>query len=183
MLDGFDVDVATSLRAAKRELASSRHVGIIVLVQSSTDLAAAGPARARGGTAPMLVIGPRPDERVASRAQLADAQCVFGVRVDANVRAFVERLERRLPPRPRSPQAIVARQPRAKKLSLRQRAVLVQIAAGLPRAQLPSVLGVSRDTVKSHVRILLRTFGVGSCDELYMLLHGLHRARARRARA
>jgi DNA-binding CsgD family transcriptional regulator len=179
MLDGFDVEVAPSLRTAKRHLASSRHAGIIVLVQSASDLAAALPARTRGNAPPMLVVGPRPDENVASRAQLADAQCVFGVRVDANVRAFVARLVRRAPPRPRSPQALVARHVRAKGLSPRQHSVLLQIASGVQRAELAAVLGVSRDTVKTHVRHLLRAFGVASCDELYMLLFGIHRRRRR----
>jgi DNA-binding CsgD family transcriptional regulator len=160
---GLDVDEASDVRSAHQRGRAS-YAGWIVFVQSVSDLASAS-HRARGSAAPMLVVAPRADAAIANRAQLIDAQCVFGADIARNVRAFAERV---LAARHRGPTPEVLARAFAGSAHLprRQHDLLVHVAAGVPRTELRVVMGVTENTVKSLVRSVLRVFELRNIDVL-----------------
>lgn len=139
---------------------------IIVLVQQASDLDAVPTGRVRGGGPPMLVIAPSAHASVANRAQLLDAQCLFGPDIDEHIRAFVARLRAVRRETPRAAEELATRYAHGIELSRRQREILVHVAGGVRRGELARAMGVSEATIKTIARLLLRRLGARHLDEV-----------------
>lgn len=161
----FDVlELATFADVPRRSPRDLR--GIIALVQEVSDLDRAPAKRTHGAEVPMLVIAPSAHAAIANRAQLLDAQCLFGADIDVNIRAFVARLPDARRERPRAPEEVAARYANGIGLSRRQHELLVHVAAGVRRDQLAQAMGASEATIKTIARHVLRRLGARRIDEL-----------------
>jgi DNA-binding NarL/FixJ family response regulator len=128
-------------------------------------------ARRVGHPAPCLIATTTPTPSLLNRAHLLGASCVALPEISANVCAFVERAlsarasaDARLAHRARSLADRVG-------LTPREREILELVARGAPRRILARRLGVSENTLKTHVKRLLAKAGDDSLEELARRLH------------
>ena len=141
-----------------------------VIVPDGSGLALLAWARARGDLTPALVVTGVLDPGPANSAQALGAEFLYKPYGLANLQAF---LARALAPaamdtRVTAVDDLIA----VHELSDRESALVRCIARGIARADLPQVLGVSDNTVKTHIRRVLRKTGHGRVADLYRDLTG-----------
>ncbi len=141
-----------------------------VVVPDGSGLELLSWARARGDVTPALVVTGVLDRAPVNSAQALGAEFLYKPYSVANLRAF---LTRALAPsgadgRVTAVDDLIA----VHELSDRETALVRCIARGVARMDLAEVLGVSDNTVKSHIRRLLRKTGHKRIAHLYRDLAG-----------
>lgn len=141
-----------------------------VIVPDGSGLELLSWARARGDVTPALVITGARDPEPANAAQALGAEFLYKPYTIANLRAFLTRAL--------APSALDARVTAVDdliavhQLSDREAALVRCIARGVARTDLAQALGISDNTVKSHIRRLLRKTGHARIAHLYRDLAG-----------
>jgi DNA-binding NarL/FixJ family response regulator len=155
---GLAATAVGSLRDARRLLAGERYTALIVetLLPDGSGLELVRLLREQHVQIPVLVISGSLDPNIANRAHLLRASCVFKPDIVANVSAFVERAIAGSGELTRRTMAAVREVSASCGLTGREHEILELVAFGVPRERLAIELGVSENTLKTHVRSMLQ---------------------------
>lgn len=147
-----------SMRDARRLLLGEPFTALIVeaLLPDGSGLELVRVLRERQIRMPVLLISGSLDPNIANRAHLLRAACVFKPDIVANVSAFVERAIATSADVGQRTVAAAREVSASCGLTGREHEILELIALGVPREQLAIELGVSENTLKTHVRRVLK---------------------------
>lgn len=173
VLDDLEISVAGTVAEAKRLVRSRRFDAWLldVVVPDGSGLELLGWARERGDHTPAIVVTGVLDPGLVNPAQALGAEFLYKPFTTANLRAFLARAL--ASPRAESTRVnalddLIA----VYELSDREIALVRCVARGLARRDLARALDVSDNTVKTHVRRLLRKTGHRDLAHLYRDLAG-----------
>lgn len=158
---GCEAIHVTSLAAARAELSAGECAALLVDVElpDGSGLELARSARSRDERLPILVFTGRDDRHLANEAQLVGVEFLYKPVTPASIGAFLQRaLSRRERPGLFVERAAHALADHAG-LTRAERQVLLEAARNPQREDLAERLGVSKNTLKSHVRHLLGKTG------------------------
>jgi DNA-binding NarL/FixJ family response regulator len=127
-------------------------------------------AQGTGWTQPALVITGSLEPELANQASLREAWMAFKPGISPIVRTFLRHLRRlHMSPGERARMA-AAELARSAGLTAREAQVLQLVVEGTPRAVLAQRMGVSNNTLKTHVRGVLGKTGEPNLDALHRTL-------------
>lgn len=154
-----------TLADAEARLAERRWTGAIIGLRAGGEgLAWLASLRKRGETLPVLLLADGLEKEVASVCHRLDARCVFAP-VDARTLVlFAVRAAAQRACREERVAAVVAKLAVERGLSRREAEVAQLAAMGVSRSGLAASLGVSDNSVKAHIRGLLRRTGEPSVE-------------------
>ena len=160
---------ALALFARDQLLADVAAAVIDVGLPDGDGLQVAAALRARRGNLPILVLTASNDPGTINRAHMLRAEFVCKPFFRDNLRSFLQRLPIGPGPWPDASLRLataVERTAREHGLTSREAQILGLAVDGVPRANIPQVLGVSENTVKSQVRSLLDKTGNDALSQL-----------------
>ena len=150
------------LRRLNEERAPLLGVIVDVVLPDGSGLDFLDDVRRRHPRVSALVMSGQLDPEVINRAHLLDAHFALKPDTLANLRRFLDQLVEPPPPL----LAAIPRFAAAHKLTPREADVLTLIARGVPRAKLARRLRISEESVKTHVKHILRETGDDNVGEL-----------------
>lgn len=127
--------------------------------------------RGRRISMPILMVTPKVDSVMLSRAHLSDVPLVEVANADENLSAFATRINTLTSSARGGIDEILAEISLQKRLSLRESQILTVAAHGVPRSHLAKRLGTSENTVKSQIRSLLDKTQQPNLSEAVWLVH------------
>lgn len=158
---GCEAIHVTSITAARAELSAGEWAALLVDVElpDGSGLELARHARSKDEWLPILVFTDRDDRHLANEAQLVGVEFVYKPVTPESIGAFLQRAIARR----ERPGLFVERAAHAiadhAGLTRAERHVLLEAARNPQREDLAERLGVSKNTLKSHVRHLLGKTG------------------------
>lgn len=155
----FETVVAMTLGQAAAELEDPLRFGgavIDILLPDGSGLDALTALRKAGAACPVLVLTAAFERQHASAAQLHGAEFLPKPPELANLFAFARRVTAFARTRDQRVQGFVASFAQKHRLTARETEVVALAAAGASREEILEKMGITRDTLKSHLRTLFQ---------------------------